>query len=193
MTNTLRLVRRLIAVCWQRGHSTPFGQRGWWWDAWENGGPTWERYQVPVSDVPRISEAFLEEERRAELAVDNGLQAGFGVFAIVCTIRILAQLHAAGVDGVFLEVHEDPTLAKSDAQNALALDYPREKLTIVVASDGSVDGTNAIVRAAARFAGAADPPTATAPTSNRYVAAPPTRTRTAAAPTSTAASCRTRS
>jgi 2-dehydro-3-deoxyphosphooctonate aldolase (KDO 8-P synthase) len=29
---------------------------------------------------------------------------------------------AAGVDGVFLEVHEDPSKAKSDAQNALALD-----------------------------------------------------------------------
>jgi 2-dehydro-3-deoxyphosphooctonate aldolase (KDO 8-P synthase) len=28
----------------------------------------------------------------------------------------------AGVDGVFLEVHEDPARAKSDAQNALALD-----------------------------------------------------------------------
>jgi 2-dehydro-3-deoxyphosphooctonate aldolase (KDO 8-P synthase) len=28
----------------------------------------------------------------------------------------------AGVDGVFLEVHEDPTQAKSDAQNALKLD-----------------------------------------------------------------------
>ena len=26
---------------------------------------------------------------------------------------------AAGVDGVFLEVHEDPSRAKSDAQNAL--------------------------------------------------------------------------
>jgi 2-dehydro-3-deoxyphosphooctonate aldolase (KDO 8-P synthase) len=29
---------------------------------------------------------------------------------------------AAGVDGVFLEVHEDPAKAKSDAQNALKLD-----------------------------------------------------------------------
>ncbi len=29
---------------------------------------------------------------------------------------------AAGVDGVFLEVHEEPSRAKSDAQNALALD-----------------------------------------------------------------------
>jgi 2-dehydro-3-deoxyphosphooctonate aldolase (KDO 8-P synthase) len=29
---------------------------------------------------------------------------------------------AAGVDGVFLEVHADPSRAKSDAQNALRLD-----------------------------------------------------------------------
>ncbi len=29
---------------------------------------------------------------------------------------------AAGVDGVFLEIHEDPPRAKSDAQNALRLD-----------------------------------------------------------------------
>jgi 2-dehydro-3-deoxyphosphooctonate aldolase (KDO 8-P synthase) len=29
---------------------------------------------------------------------------------------------AAGVDGVFMEVHEDPSRAKSDAQNALRLD-----------------------------------------------------------------------
>jgi len=29
---------------------------------------------------------------------------------------------AAGVDGIFLEVHDDPTRAKSDAQNALRLD-----------------------------------------------------------------------
>ena len=29
---------------------------------------------------------------------------------------------AAGVDGVFMEVHQDPTRAKSDAQNALKLD-----------------------------------------------------------------------
>jgi 2-dehydro-3-deoxyphosphooctonate aldolase (KDO 8-P synthase) len=28
----------------------------------------------------------------------------------------------AGVDGVFLEIHEEPSRAKSDAQNALRLD-----------------------------------------------------------------------
>jgi 2-dehydro-3-deoxyphosphooctonate aldolase (KDO 8-P synthase) len=29
---------------------------------------------------------------------------------------------AAGIDGVFIEVHDDPPRAKSDAQNALSLD-----------------------------------------------------------------------
>jgi 2-dehydro-3-deoxyphosphooctonate aldolase (KDO 8-P synthase) len=36
---------------------------------------------------------------------------------------------AAGVDGVFLEVHEDPSKAKSDSQNALALDKLEALLT----------------------------------------------------------------
>ena len=36
---------------------------------------------------------------------------------------------AAGVDGVFLEVHENPAQAKSDAQNALALDALEPLLT----------------------------------------------------------------
>lgn len=35
----------------------------------------------------------------------------------------------AGVDGIFLEVHEDPAKAKSDAQNALALDKLEALLT----------------------------------------------------------------
>jgi terminase large subunit-like protein len=43
--------------------STPHGARGWWWEAWTNGGPVWERYQVTAPDVPRISPAFLREER----------------------------------------------------------------------------------------------------------------------------------
>lgn len=39
----------------------------------------------------------------------------------------------AGVDGVFLEVHEDPTKAKSDAQNALKLDLLEPLLRQLVA------------------------------------------------------------
>jgi 2-dehydro-3-deoxyphosphooctonate aldolase (KDO 8-P synthase) len=39
----------------------------------------------------------------------------------------------AGVDGIFLEVHEDPTKAKSDAQNALKLDLLEPLLRQLVA------------------------------------------------------------
>ena len=42
---------------------------------------------------------------------------------------------AAGVDGVFLEVHEEPTRAKSDAQNALRLDALEPLLERLIAID----------------------------------------------------------
>ena len=48
----------------------------------------------------------------------NGVTSGQAEF-----IETLASAGvAAGVDGLFLEVHEEPTRAKSDAQNALSLD-----------------------------------------------------------------------
>ena len=48
---------RLIAL------STPFGTRGWWYEAWRGPEP-WERYEVPATQCPRISAAFLAEEER---------------------------------------------------------------------------------------------------------------------------------
>jgi 2-dehydro-3-deoxyphosphooctonate aldolase (KDO 8-P synthase) len=44
----------------------------------------------------------------------------------------------AGVDGVFLEVHDDPTHAKSDAQNALRLDLLEPLLRRLLAIDAIV-------------------------------------------------------
>jgi Terminase large subunit, T4likevirus-type, N-terminal len=43
--------------------STPYGKRGVFFEEW-TGGHGWERYEVPASQCPRISEEFLEEERR---------------------------------------------------------------------------------------------------------------------------------
>jgi hypothetical protein len=43
--------------------STPYGKRGVFYEEW-TGGHGWERYEVPASQCPRISEEFLEEERR---------------------------------------------------------------------------------------------------------------------------------
>src|SRR5215216_206990 len=42
--------------------STPYGKRGVFYEEW-TGGHGWERYEVPASQCPRISEEFLEEER----------------------------------------------------------------------------------------------------------------------------------
>jgi Terminase large subunit, T4likevirus-type, N-terminal len=44
--------------------STPAGQRGIFFEEWSEGA-RWERYKVPIEDVPRISPEFVEEERRA--------------------------------------------------------------------------------------------------------------------------------
>jgi hypothetical protein len=63
---TYYAVRPMLAV--SRGRlialSSPFGRRGFFWEAW-NGAAGWERYEVPATDCPRISAAFLAEERLA--------------------------------------------------------------------------------------------------------------------------------
>lgn len=60
-------VRPMLAV--SRGTlitlSTPFGKRGWWHDAWTNGGDAWKRVPVPATECPRITPEFLEEERKS--------------------------------------------------------------------------------------------------------------------------------
>jgi 2-dehydro-3-deoxyphosphooctonate aldolase (KDO 8-P synthase) len=52
---------------------------------------------------------------------------------------------AAGVDGVFLEVHDDPSRAKSDAQNALRLDLLEPLLRRLMAIDAIVKTAGAPV------------------------------------------------
>ena len=49
---------RLLAL------STPFGQRGWFYEAWQGGGD-WERVKVTAEQCPRIAADFLAAERRA--------------------------------------------------------------------------------------------------------------------------------
>lgn len=59
-------VRPMLAV--SRGRlvalSSPFGKRGWFWEAWES-KESWERVKITAEQCPRISREFLEEERRA--------------------------------------------------------------------------------------------------------------------------------
>jgi terminase large subunit-like protein len=58
-------VRPMLAVSGGRLMmlSTPYGKRGAFFEAWTNGGEEWERYEVPATMCPRISEEFLAEER----------------------------------------------------------------------------------------------------------------------------------
>jgi Terminase large subunit, T4likevirus-type, N-terminal len=44
--------------------STPFGRRGIFYEEYAN-GTGWEKYEVTADQCPRISEEFLEEERKA--------------------------------------------------------------------------------------------------------------------------------
>ncbi len=66
--------------------------------------------------------------------------AGEGVTAgLAQYIEPLAQAGVgAGIDGVFMEVHEDPPKARSDAANALALDLVEPLLRRLVAIDNIV-------------------------------------------------------
>ena len=41
---------------------TPYGKRGVFFEEWTS-GRGWERYEIPASKCPRISQVFLEEER----------------------------------------------------------------------------------------------------------------------------------
>src|SRR5438045_3244400 len=43
--------------------STPWGKRGFFYDAWVNGGDDWRRIQAPAQLIPRIKPEFLAQER----------------------------------------------------------------------------------------------------------------------------------
>jgi Terminase large subunit, T4likevirus-type, N-terminal len=64
-------VRPMLAVSQGRliALSTPWGRRGWWYEAWvgssETGSEAWERYEVKATDCPRIPASFLLDEERA--------------------------------------------------------------------------------------------------------------------------------
>ena len=72
----------------------------------------------------------------------NGVTAGLAQY-----IEPLASAGvAAGVDGVFLEVHDNPAAAKSDAQNALRLDLLEPLLHRLTAIDALVKRTEVAAR-----------------------------------------------
>jgi hypothetical protein len=61
-----RAVRPMLAVSLGRlvALSTPFGQRGWFFNEWQGTGP-WHKVKVTWKECPRITAEFIAEEERA--------------------------------------------------------------------------------------------------------------------------------
>jgi hypothetical protein len=62
-----RSVRPMLAISQGRMVclSTPYGKRGFFWEAWALGGDDWARIEIPASRIGRIAPEFLAKERRA--------------------------------------------------------------------------------------------------------------------------------
>lgn len=102
---------RLIAL------STPAGKRGWFWEAWEHGGPEWLRFRTTIRDSQHIPLAAADEMRqlrgerayRQEYLCEFLEQSGQAFGA--------DQIAAAFDRGLQpLELHADPGVIDLDAE-----------------------------------------------------------------------------
>jgi hypothetical protein len=99
--NLYAAVRPMLAV--SRGQlvalSTPFGQRGWFFEAWQ-GPETWHRVRVTAEQCPRITREFLngEKARMDELWF---------------TQEFMCEFHSSGL-GVFGDIREWEKLVDPD-------------------------------------------------------------------------------
>jgi hypothetical protein len=61
-----RTVRPMLAVSGGRliGMSTPWGRRGWFFEAWTDPDQEWKRVKVTGPQCSRLSDEFLQQERR---------------------------------------------------------------------------------------------------------------------------------
>ncbi len=60
-------IRPMLAVSGGRivAMTTPWGKRGFFYNAWIEGASEWQRAQVTATDCPRIKADFLDQERRS--------------------------------------------------------------------------------------------------------------------------------
>ena len=111
---------------------------------------------LPPNDVAALAPAIaalIEQGIPVVFDVTHSLQlpgGGDGVTAgLAQYITPLASAGvAAGVDGVFLEVHDDPARARSDAQNALRLDLLEPLLRRLMAIDAIAKSDDTAIQAA---------------------------------------------
>ena len=82
-------------------------------------------------------------------AVINYVYWGYPLFltllATICRRRVSKKNILPSVTLLVCAYNEEEVIEEK-IQNSLALDYPKDKLVIAIASDGSTDGTNAIIQ-----------------------------------------------
>src|SRR3972149_4417414 len=61
-------------------------------------------------------------------------------------LRVRVMLEMAPSVTLIVAAHNEEKVINEKIENCLDLDYPEDKLEIIVASDASTDGTNEIVR-----------------------------------------------
>lgn len=106
-----RSVRPMLAVSQGRliALSTPFGQRGWFFQEWQGDGP-WKKIRIGWRDCPRITADFIAEETRAMglpwvqqeyetlfTALEGLVYPDFGQ-AVVCDWPQLSGRRVGGID-----------------------------------------------------------------------------------------------
>jgi cellulose synthase/poly-beta-1,6-N-acetylglucosamine synthase-like glycosyltransferase len=74
-----------------------------------------------------------------------------GYPSLLAVIRLIAgrQVDRADIEPsvcVFITANDEAEIIEAKLRNTLALDYPADRLAVVLASDGSVDGTNELAR-----------------------------------------------
>ena len=93
---------------------------------------------------PMIAEALVI----AAIAGVGYIYAGYPI-ALALLSRLFRRLFETGGHEptvvLVIAAHNEERVIRQKLENSLALDYPRDKLTIAVASDASTDATNAIV------------------------------------------------
>jgi cellulose synthase/poly-beta-1,6-N-acetylglucosamine synthase-like glycosyltransferase len=89
---------------------------------------------------------------RALLALIVYAQAGYGVLlALLRRVLAVRPVRAAPIEPtvtLIVAAYDEETVIEAKVANALALDWPRARLQVVVASDGSGDRTAELARAA---------------------------------------------
>jgi hypothetical protein len=111
--------------------STPFLKTGTFYRTWTGDSPAWERIEITTADCPRLSAAFLAEERR-DLPAWVYAREYLGEFSDDDTTLFPAELIAAAMDPDVTPLFARPAPTAADAAAAGGDDDGPEPLFVEV-------------------------------------------------------------